>query len=180
MKEFLDRGQFKNNGPACVPVKIWSYLEVKPRADHLADISDPASSLAVREKVDFLAIFEVITNCLVAADELHVSVLTFSGVEENPVVSPAVGIAVLFALVAGENEDEILVGGRADATLRLAAVLVVEVAAATTVPPNDRATAGRAPAAARCLQAQRKEAEIEKQRSAVLVCHLKGVERLAV
>ncbi len=93
----------------------------------MADKSDPASSLAVRKKAKFLAIPKVITHCLVAPDELHVSTLTFSGVEEDPVVCPAVGIAVLFALLAGKDEDEVLVGGRADATLGLAAMLVVEV-----------------------------------------------------
>jgi hypothetical protein len=67
----------------------------------------------------------VVTNGLIAADELHISTLTFAGVDEDPVVSPAVGIAVLFALVAGEDKDEILVGGRADATLGLAAMVVV-------------------------------------------------------
>lgn len=127
MKKFLDRSQFKNNGPACVPVKIWSDLEVESRRDHLADIPDPASSSTIGEKVDLFAILEVVTNGLVASDELHISMLTFPGVEKDPVVSPAVGIAVLFTLFAGEDEDEILVSGRADATLRLAAMLVVEV-----------------------------------------------------
>ena len=88
---------------------------------------DPASSLAVRKQVDLLAILEVVPHSLVAPDELHISTLAFAGVEEDPVVSPAVGIAVSFALLAGEDEDEILVGGRGDATLGLAAMLVVEV-----------------------------------------------------
>ena len=48
------------------------------------------------------------------------------------------------------------------------------------VPRHDRSTAGRAPSAARCLETQCEEAEIEKKRSAVLVLHLKGVERLGV
>ncbi len=105
------------------------YLGSNPlNTNHLPDIPDPASSSTIGEKIDLLAIFEVATNCLVAPDELHVSTLTFSGVEEDPVVGPTVGIAILFALFAGKDEDEILVGRRADATLGLAAVLVVEVA----------------------------------------------------
>ncbi len=85
----------------------------------------------------------MITHCLVAPDELHISTLTLSGVEEDPVVSPAVGISVLFALVAGEDEDEILVGRRADATLRLAAVLVVEVTTTIELTLDEHGIGGR-------------------------------------
>ncbi len=59
--------------------------------------------------------------------ELHITLLTLTGIEEDALVLPTIFIAVLFATLAGEDEYKLAVLWRRDAALSLPTEDVVNV-----------------------------------------------------
>lgn len=121
-------GEFEDDHIAKLLVEIGGLTKLVAGADHLTDVTDPAT-LDVLKEVDILAVLGVVADGAVAAQEGHVADLSFTGVEEDAVRVPAIPVAILLALFAGEEQEEGVSGGGADATLGLAAELGVEVTA---------------------------------------------------
>ena len=70
MEELLDRSQFKNNRPSCIPLKIWSYLKVKTCTTGIAQ-AVWAAAIVLTGNSQPHAIADVTgerTRCLRAAD----------------------------------------------------------------------------------------------------------------
>jgi hypothetical protein len=83
------------------------------------------TSCGLLKKMERFAIRTVITDSSIPPDPLHVTFLTLSGVPEGSIWLHAVMVAVLFASVTGEQENERFCLRCADATLTLPTELVV-------------------------------------------------------
>jgi hypothetical protein len=86
------------------------------------------------EKQEVLSIFNVVADCSVSCDELHISHLAFTGVKICAVSCPTVRIAVLLSAFAGKNEYERKLGRRADSALPLSAILTMNISTAISLP----------------------------------------------
>ena len=78
----------------------------------------------------------MISDGPVAPDELHVSFLAFSGIEEDAVVIPPILVTVLLPALPGEQENEGPVPGRLDAPVPLTPKGFMDFRA-TVVDPAD-------------------------------------------
>jgi hypothetical protein len=55
------------------------------------------SFFPVAEEHQIFLIWNVIANCLIASDELHIAYLSFSRIEKHNILSPVILVAILFA-----------------------------------------------------------------------------------
>lgn len=74
-----------------------------------------------------LSLALVITNGRVSPRERHVTDLSFAGVSESAVRCPTVTVAELFAILTGEQKNDRVPCGSADAPLLLTTVSLMEI-----------------------------------------------------
>ena len=79
-------------------------LPVMPVVHELTAIRQVAPH--VFEEVDGLAIADMVANCPVSANKLHIAVLTSPEVVEKPIVVPPIGVSELLTALPGDDQNE--------------------------------------------------------------------------
>ena len=65
---------------------------------HLAEVAKKAFIFLILLKyLQSFAVLQVVTNCPISSHESHIPRLAFTRVEEDSIIRPFVGVAVLFA-----------------------------------------------------------------------------------
>jgi hypothetical protein len=78
---------------------------VETRTHHLSHVADIAL-LDLGKKVEVFAIVNMIPYGSIPTDKRHIPLLSFSRIEEQSMIRPTIGIAMLFTTLPSEQQDE--------------------------------------------------------------------------
>jgi hypothetical protein len=127
------RTELKNNGVSQVAFTVRRLLDVVAFVDHL--IFEPEALLRLLEEQKALAVERVVCDRGVAFLHCHWANLAFAEIFKGTIRTQPVGVSMLQAFFAGDDNDQCMFGGRNDATLLLATKSCVYFPAPVVNPP---------------------------------------------
>lgn len=137
----LKRSKFEDDSVTHRFLSVGRPLDMVALAD--VDAFETQALLVFREEQQVFSVLSVIDDTGISANELHVPDLTFAKILENTIWPLPIGIAVLSALCAGYDHNELMCGGCNDPALLLPPKARVDV-----LPPIIRAADFKSPAQA--------------------------------
>src|SRR5450631_2551943 len=102
----------ENDHLAVIALEVGALPELPRCANELPEMAVPLPFTQCLEEEQIFSVWNMISNRLVAADELHIADLAFSGIQEDVLFAPSILVAVLLSRFSSEQEQERLVGGR--------------------------------------------------------------------
>jgi hypothetical protein len=120
-----DGPQLKDDGVSDIVFTIWRAFDVVRVIDKL--ILKSEAGFCFGKKKQALTVNGVVRYCFVAGANGHVADLAFAKVFKHTIRTPSVSIAVFKAFLAGNDNDQSMLGRRDDAALLLAPIRCVNV-----------------------------------------------------